>query len=104
MSEDLATKASLCLLFSNQAKLKLQEVVDFLKNSDKYTGLGAKIPKGCLLDGPPGTGKTLMVRAVVGEAGVPFFSCAALVFVELFIGVGTSRVRDLFKKAKSKAL
>ena len=88
---------------ADQAKLELQEVVDFLKNPDKYTALGAKIPKGCLLVGPPGTGKTLLARAVSGEAGVPFFSCAASEFVELFVGVGASRVRDLFEKAKSKA-
>merc|ERR1711981_1010118 len=85
------------------AKLELQEVVDFLKNPDKYTQLGAKIPKGCLLVGPPGTGKTLLAKAVAGEAGVPFFSCAASEFVELFVGVGASRVRDLFEKVKSKA-
>ena len=85
------------------AKLELQEVVDFLKNPDKYTALGAKIPKGCLLVGPPGTGKTLIAKAVAGEAGVPFFSCAASEFVELFVGVGASRVRDLFEKAKAKA-
>merc|ERR1719335_1870881 len=85
------------------AKLELQEVVDFLKNPDKYTDLGAKIPKGCLLVGPPGTGKTLLAKAVAGEAGVPFFSSAASEFVELFVGVGASRFRDLFEKAKSKA-
>ncbi|CAD7699535.1 unnamed protein product [Ostreobium quekettii] len=85
------------------AKLELQEVVDFLKNPDKYTDLGAKIPKGVLLVGPPGTGKTLLAKAVAGEAGVPFFSCAASEFVELFVGVGASRVRDLFDKAKEKA-
>jgi cell division protease FtsH len=85
------------------AKLELVEVVDFLKNPDKYTQLGAKIPKGCLLVGPPGTGKTLLAKAVAGEAGVPFFSCAASEFVELFVGVGASRVRDLFEKAKAKA-
>ena len=125
------------------AKQELQEVVDFLKNPDKYTALGAplaspaphratpagtsvlcapavflrrasltaghnsptgaKIPKGCLLVGPPGTGKTLLAKAVAGEAGVPFFSCAASEFVELFVGVGASRVRDLFEKAKAKA-
>ncbi|MBA0595324.1 hypothetical protein Gorai_012196, partial [Gossypium raimondii] len=88
---------------ADQAKLELQEVVDFLKNPDKYTALGAKIPKGCLLVGPPGTGKTPLARSVAGEAGVPFFSCAASEFVELFVGVGASRVRDLFEKAKSKA-
>ena len=85
------------------AKLELQEVVDFLKNPDKYTALGAKIPKGALLVGPPGTGKTLLAKAVAGEAGTPFFSCAASEFVELFVGVGASRVRDLFEKAKAKA-
>jgi len=82
------------------AKLELQEVVDFLKNPDKYTALGAKIPKGCLLVGPPGTGKTLLAKAVAGEAGTPFFSCAASEFVELFVGVGASRVRDLFEKVR----
>lgn len=76
----------------------MQEVVDFLKNPDKYTALGAKIPKGCLLVGPPGTGKTLLAKAIAGEASVPFFSCAASEFVELFVGVGASRVRDLFEK------
>ena len=85
------------------AKLELREVVDFLKSPDKYTELGAKIPKGCLLVGPPGTGKTLLAKAVAGEAGVPFFACAASEFVELFVGVGASRVRDLFEKAKAKA-
>merc|ERR1740127_452107 len=85
------------------AKLELQEVVDFLKNPDKYTALGAKIPKGCLLVGPPGTGKTLLAKAVAGEAGVPFFACSASEFVEMFVGVGASRVRDLFEKAKAKA-
>jgi hypothetical protein len=86
------------------AKLELQEVVDFLKNPDKYTALGAKIPKGCLLVGPPGTGKTLLAKAIAGEAGVPFFSCAASEFVELFVGVGASRVRDLFEKVRSPYL
>lgn len=85
------------------AKLELQEVVDFLKNPDKYTALGAKIPKGCLLVGPPGTGKTLLAKAVAGEAGTPFFSCAASEFVELFVGVGASRVRDLFEKVSRVA-
>ncbi|XP_074587511.1 ATP-dependent zinc metalloprotease FTSH 1, chloroplastic-like [Curcuma longa] len=88
---------------ADQAKLELQEVVDFLKNPDKYTALGARIAKGCLWAGRPGTGKTLLARAVAGEAGVPFFSCAASEFVELFVGVGASRVRDLFEKAKAKA-
>merc|ERR1719439_553775 len=80
-----------------------KEVAGFLKNPDKYTDLGAKIPKGCLLVGPPGTGKTLLAKAVAGEAGVPFFACSASEFVELFVGVGASRVRDLFEKAKAKA-
>jgi cell division protease FtsH len=79
------------------------EVVDFLKNPETYTKLGAKIPKGVLLVGPPGTGKTLMARAVAGEAQVPFFSMSGSEFVEMFVGVGASRVRDLFKKAKEKA-
>ena len=82
---------------------ELREVVDFLKNPGKYSSLGAKIPKGVLLSGPPGTGKTLLAKAVAGEAGVPFFSVAASEFVEMFVGVGASRVRDLFEKAKSKA-
>ena len=85
------------------AKLELQEVVDFLKNPEKYTALGAKIPKGCLLVGPPGTGKTLLAKAIAGEAGVPFFSISGSEFVEMFVGVGASRVRDLFKKAKENA-
>merc|ERR1719191_478415 len=79
------------------------EFVDFLQDASQFTKLGAKIPKGCLLVGPPGTGKTLLAKAVAGEANVPFFSCAASEFVELFVGVGASRVRDLFEKAKSKA-
>ena len=85
------------------AKQELREVVDFLKSPDKYTALGAKIPKGVLLTGPPGTGKTLLARAVAGEANVPFFAVAASEFVEMFVGVGASRVRDLFEKAKAKA-
>ncbi|MYI88507.1 MAG: AAA family ATPase, partial [Synechococcus sp. SB0672_bin_10] len=78
------------------AKLELTEVVDFLKNSDRFTAVGAKIPKGVLLVGPPGTGKTLLAKAVAGEAGVPFFSISGSEFVEMFVGVGASRVRDLF--------
>jgi cell division protease FtsH len=87
----------------DQAKLELNEVVDFLKNADRFTALGAKIPKGVLLVGPPGTGKTLLARAVAGEAGVPFFSISGSEFVEMFVGVGASRVRDLFEQAKSQA-
>ena len=85
------------------AKEELQEIVDFLKNPDKYTELGAKIPKGALLVGPPGTGKTLLAKAVAGEAQVPFFSLSGSDFVEMFVGVGASRVRDLFKQAKEKS-
>ena len=85
------------------AKQEMQEIVDFLKNPQKYTELGGKIPKGALLVGPPGTGKTPLAKAVAGEAGVPFFSMSGSDFVEMFVGVGASRVRDLFEKAKSKA-
>ena len=85
------------------AKQEMQEIVDFLKNPQKYTELGGKIPKGALLVGPPGTGKTLLAKAVAGEAGVPFFSMSGSDFVEMFVGVGASRVRDLFEKAKTKA-
>lgn len=85
------------------AKEEVQEIVDFLKKPEKYTELGAKIPKGALLVGPPGTGKTLLARAVAGEAKVPFFSLSGSDFVEMFVGVGASRVRDLFKQAKEKA-
>jgi cell division protease FtsH len=87
----------------DQAKLELSEVVDFLKNADRFTAVGAKIPKGVLLVGPPGTGKTLLARAVAGEAGVPFFSISGSEFVEMFVGVGASRVRDLFEQAKTNA-
>ncbi|MEO1002964.1 MAG: ATP-dependent zinc metalloprotease FtsH [Cyanobacteria bacterium J06638_7] len=86
-----------------EAKEELQEVVTFLKSPERYTAIGARIPKGVLLVGPPGTGKTLLARAIAGEAGVPFFSIAASEFVEMFVGVGASRVRDLFRKAKEKA-
>jgi len=85
------------------AKLEVQEIVEFLKNPKKYTEIGAKIPKGALLVGPPGTGKTLLAKAVAGEAGVPFFSMSGSDFVEMFVGVGASRVRDLFRQAKDKA-
>ncbi|HEY0454972.1 MAG TPA: ATP-dependent zinc metalloprotease FtsH, partial [Verrucomicrobiae bacterium] len=86
-----------------EAKYELQEVVEFLKNPDRYKAIGAKIPKGVLLVGPPGTGKTLLARAVAGEAHVPFFSLSGSDFVEMFVGVGASRVRDLFQQAKAKA-
>jgi ATP-dependent metalloprotease FtsH len=85
------------------AKEEVQEIVDFLKSPDKYTSLGGKIPKGALLVGPPGTGKTLLAKAVAGEANVPFFSLSGSDFVEMFVGVGASRVRDLFKQAQQKA-
>ena len=81
------------------AKQEVQEIVDFLKKPEKYTNLGGKIPKGALLVGPPGTGKTLLAKAVAGEAKVPFFSLTGSDFVEMFVGVGASRVRDLFKEA-----
>ena len=87
----------------DEAKESLQEVVDFLHNPQKYTAIGAKLPKGALLVGPPGTGKTLLAKAVAGEAGVPFFSLAGSDFVEMFVGVGASRVRDLFKEAQKAA-
>ncbi len=87
----------------DEAKESLQEVVDFLHNPQKYTSIGAKLPKGALLVGPPGTGKTLLAKAVAGEAGVPFFSLAGSDFVEMFVGVGASRVRDLFKEAQKAA-
>lgn len=87
----------------DEAKVELQEIVDFLQNRSKYTCLGAKIPKGVLLVGPPGTGKTLLAKAIAGEAGVPFFSISGSEFIELFVGVGASRVRDLFEQAKQEA-
>lgn len=86
-----------------EAKVEIMEIVDFLKNPEKYTKLGGKIPKGVLLVGPPGTGKTLLAKSVAGEANVPFFSISGSDFVEMFVGVGASRVRDLFKNAKEKA-
>ena len=87
----------------DESKLELEEVVDFLKHGDKYASIGARIPKGVLLVGPPGTGKTLLARAVAGEAGVPFFKMSGADFVEMFVGVGAARVRDLFKQAREKA-
>ncbi len=86
-----------------EAKVEVMEIVDFLKNPEKYTALGGKIPKGVLLIGPPGTGKTLLAKAVAGEANVPFFSISGSDFVEMFVGVGASRVRDLFRQAREKA-
>src|SRR5207244_9796024 len=85
------------------AKQELTEIVDFLRDPDKYGRLGGRIPRGVLLSGPPGTGKTLLARAVAGEAGAPFFSMSASEFVEAIVGVGASRVRDLFKQAKDAA-
>ena len=87
----------------DEAKESLQEVVDFLHNPGKYTSVGAKLPKGALLVGPPGTGKTLLAKAVAGEAKVPFFSLSGSAFVEMYVGVGASRVRDLFKQAQQMA-
>ncbi|MDE6467741.1 MAG: AAA family ATPase, partial [Muribaculaceae bacterium] len=87
----------------NEAKTEIEEIVEFLKNPKRYTNLGGKIPKGALLVGPPGTGKTLLAKAVAGEADVPFFSMSGSDFVEMFVGVGASRVRDLFRQAKEKA-
>ena len=87
----------------DEAKEELQEVVEFLKFPERFASLGARIPRGCLLVGPPGTGKTLIARAVAGEAGVPFFSISGSEFVEMFVGVGASRVRDLFEQAKRNA-
>ena len=87
----------------DESKQELEEIVDFLKNPIKYAELGAKIPRGSLLIGPPGTGKTLLAKAVAGEAGVPFVQTSASEFVEMFTGVGASRVRDIFDKAKKNA-
>src|SRR5207302_3338601 len=87
----------------DEAKQELSEVVDFLRDAEKYRRLGARVPHGVLLQGPPGTGKTLLARAVAGEADVPFFSMAASEFVEAIVGIGASRVRDLFEKAKAAA-
>lgn len=88
---------------AEEAKEELKEIVEFLKEPEKFLSLGARVPKGCLMVGPPGTGKTLMARAVAGEAGVPFFSISGSEFVEMFVGVGASRVRDLFERAKAEA-
>jgi len=86
-----------------EAKVEIEEIVEFLKNPSRYTELGAKIPHGALLVGPPGTGKTLLAKAVAGEANVPFLSLSGSDFVEMFVGVGAARVRDLFRQAKEKA-
>ena len=104
----LSTEEDNHMTFENVAGLKeekeeLEELVDFLRAPKKYTNLGARIPKGVLLVGPPGTGKTLLAKAVAGEAGVPFFSISGSDFVEMFVGVGASRVRDLFEQAKKSA-
>ena len=85
------------------AKLELHEIIEFLKEPQKFTKLGGKIPKGVLLMGPPGTGKTLLARAIAGEANVPFFTISGSDFVEMFVGVGASRVRDMFEQAKKNA-
>lgn len=87
----------------DEAKQDFQEVVEFLKTPEKFAAIGAKIPKGVLLIGPPGTGKTLLAKAIAGEAGVPFFSISGSEFIEMFVGVGASRVRDLFNKAKANS-
>ncbi|MFX9664860.1 AAA family ATPase, partial [Acinetobacter baumannii] len=87
----------------DEAKAELVEIVDFLKNPQEYGRLGARIPKGVLLVGPPGTGKTLLAKAVAGEAAVPFFSISGSEFVEMFVGVGAARVRDLFEQARAQA-
>ena len=87
----------------DEAEQELKEIVEFLKTPEKYTTLGGRIPKGVLLVGPPGTGKTLLARAVAGEAKVPFFSLSGSEFVEMFVGVGAARVRDLFSQAEAKA-
>lgn len=87
----------------DEAKQDFEEIVEFLKTPEKFSALGAKIPKGVLLTGPPGTGKTLLARAIAGEAGVPFFSLSGSEFIEMFVGVGAARVRDLFNKAKANS-
>lgn len=87
----------------DEAKQDFQEIVEFLKTPEKFAAVGARIPKGVLLVGPPGTGKTLLAKAIAGEAGVPFFSLSGAEFIEMFVGVGASRVRDLFSKAKANS-
>ena len=93
----------MCSSDLEEAKEELKEVIDFLKNPKRFQKLGAKVPKGALLVGPPGTGKTLLARAVAGEAAVPFYSLSGADFVEMFVGVGASRVRDLFEQAKKSS-
>ena len=89
---------------ADEEKAELEEIVDFLKQPSRYIQMGARIPKGVLLVGPPGTGKTLLAKAIAGEAGVPFFSISGSDFVEMFVGVGASRVRSLFEEAKKNFL
>ena len=104
MSTDLQNKVDFSQVAGLQEeKEELEEIVDFLKTPGKYIQVGARIPKGVLLEGPPGTGKTLLAKAVAGEAGVPFFTISGSDFVEMFVGVGASRVRDLFEDAKKNA-
>ena len=103
LNEHTGTKTFGDVAGIDEAKEELQEIVDFLKNPQKFQKLGGKIPKGCLLVGPPGTGKTLLARAIAGEAGVPFFSISGSDFVEMFVGVGASRVRDMFEQGKKNA-
>ena len=103
LTEATGTKTFEDVAGVDEAKEDLQEVVEFLRDPTKFERLGGKIPKGVLLVGPPGTGKTLLARAVAGEAGVPFFSISGSDFVEMFVGVGASRVRDMFEQAKKNA-
>ena len=100
--KDLKTKFS-DVAGLDEAKEEVMEFVSFLKDPQKYTALGARIPKGAILSGPPGTGKTLLAKAIAGESGVPFLSISGSDFVEMFVGVGPSRVRDLFKKARAQS-
>ena len=101
-SKDISTKFD-DVAGCDEAKYELQEIVEFLKNPDRYQTAGAKVPKGVLLEGPPGTGKTLLARAVAGEAGVSFIQVSGSEFIQMFVGVGASRVRDLFKKARENS-
>ena len=103
LSEHLGKITFLDVAGIDEAKQELEEVVEFLKDPKKFSRLGGKIPRGCLLIGPPGTGKTLLARAIAGEANVPFFSISGSDFVEMFVGVGASRVRDMFDQGKKNA-